>query len=78
MADANSFIEKPVAPNTSTWDGQDRSAMVRAAEEADRLDHELTIKQALKKYKKAVFWAMALSVALVMGEQCRMAAIVRG
>lgn len=66
MADTNSFEEKPAPNNTMSWADQDRKAMIRAAEDADRLDHELTIRQALKKYKKAVFWAMLLSVALVM------------
>lgn len=29
-------------------------------------DHELTIKQALVRYKKAVGWALALSICLIM------------
>ncbi|RSH89194.1 hypothetical protein EHS25_002306 [Saitozyma podzolica] len=40
--------------------------LVHQAQEADIADHSLTIKQALKKYKKAVFWAMFLSTALIM------------
>lgn len=40
--------------------------LVAEAEEADRQDHALTIRQAVRKYKKAVGWAMFLSLALVM------------
>ncbi|GHJ89562.1 hypothetical protein NliqN6_5964 [Naganishia liquefaciens] len=48
------------------FDGQSTAQMLAAAQEADRADHELTIRQALRKYKVAVFWAMFLSCALVM------------
>lgn len=44
----------------------ERLELVRKAQEADAHDHELTIKQALKRYKKAVAWAFALSICLVM------------
>lgn len=40
--------------------------LIIQAQEADAFDHQLTIKQALSKYKKAVFWAMILSTSLVM------------
>lgn len=40
--------------------------LIRHAQESDAADRLLTIRQALKKYKKAVFWAMFLSTALVM------------
>lgn len=40
--------------------------LIYRAQEADALDRSLTIKQALLKYKKAVFWAMFLSTTLVM------------
>lgn len=40
--------------------------LIRQAEQSDHADRQLTIPAALKKYKKAVFWAMFLSTALVM------------
>jgi MFS transporter, SP family, general alpha glucoside:H+ symporter len=40
--------------------------LVRHAQESDAADRQLTIRQALSKYKKAVFWAMFLSTSLVM------------
>lgn len=40
--------------------------LIRQAEQSDQADRQLTIPEALKKYKKAVFWAMFLSTALVM------------
>lgn len=40
--------------------------LIRQAQEADAADKQLTIKQAIKKYKKACFWAMILSVSLIM------------
>ncbi len=40
--------------------------LVRHAQESDAADRQLTIRQALSKYKKAVFWAMLLSTSLVM------------
>ncbi|KAJ9110617.1 hypothetical protein QFC19_001446 [Naganishia cerealis] len=48
------------------FEGKNVEQMLAAAEEADRVDHELTIRQALRKYKVAVFWAMLLSCALIM------------
>ena len=44
----------------------ERLELVRRAQEADIAEHGLTIRQALKRYKKAVAWAFALSVCLVM------------
>ncbi|KAG8159153.1 hypothetical protein KVR01_010814 [Diaporthe batatas] len=40
--------------------------LIRQAQEADSADRQLTIKEAIKKYKKACFWAMILSTSLVM------------
>ncbi|WWC63759.1 uncharacterized protein I303_106364 [Kwoniella dejecticola CBS 10117] len=40
--------------------------LIQKAQEADLADHQLTIRQALSKYKKAVFWAMLLSTSLIM------------
>lgn len=40
--------------------------LIHQAEQSDTADRQLTIRQALKKYKKAVFWAMFLSTSLIM------------
>jgi MFS transporter, SP family, general alpha glucoside:H+ symporter len=40
--------------------------LIQRAQESDALDKQLTVKEALIKYKKAVFWAMCLSISLVM------------
>ena len=40
--------------------------LITRAQESDAADRQLTIRQALKKYKSAVFWALLLSTALVM------------
>jgi len=40
--------------------------LIRQAQESDAADRLLTVFQALKKYKKAVFWAMFLSTSLIM------------
>jgi SP family general alpha glucoside:H+ symporter-like MFS transporter len=42
------------------------SHLVKDAAEADKAEHEMTARQALKIHKKAVFWSMALSAALIM------------
>lgn len=44
----------------------DYKAAIQDAQDADAQDRSLTIKQAVKKYKKAVFWAMILSTSLIM------------
>lgn len=40
--------------------------LINAAQESDVADRKLTVRQALKKYKKAVFWALFLSTSLIM------------
>jgi hypothetical protein len=40
--------------------------LTRQAEASDAADRLLTVRQALMKYKKAVFWAMFLSTSLIM------------
>ncbi|KAK1926007.1 general substrate transporter [Papiliotrema laurentii] len=44
----------------------DVQRLIALAREGDEIDDSLTIKQALRKYKVAVFWALALSTALIM------------
>lgn len=40
--------------------------LIHRAQESDAEDRKLTVRQALGKYKKAVFWAMILSTSLIM------------
>lgn len=40
--------------------------LIHHAQEGDEADRLLTVRQALKKYKKAVFWALFLSTSLIM------------
>lgn len=40
--------------------------LINAAQESDAADRKLTVRRALKKYKKAVFWALFLSTSLIM------------
>lgn len=47
-------------------DSHDTAALIRQAQAADQADKQLTIREALRKYKKAVFWAMILSTSLIM------------
>ncbi|KAH0286132.1 sugar transporter [Aureobasidium namibiae CBS 147.97] len=62
MATHNNGIDAPVA---STNNLEFRALVTQAQTSAD-LDSKLTVMQALKKHKKAVFWAMILSTSLVM------------
>jgi SP family general alpha glucoside:H+ symporter-like MFS transporter len=41
-------------------------ALITRAQTSYEADHKLTIRQAIKKHKTAVFWALILSIALVM------------
>lgn len=40
--------------------------LIRQAQESNEADRKLTIRQAVSKYRKAVFWAMFLSTSLIM------------
>lgn len=62
MATHDNGIDAPVA---STNNMEFRALVTQAQTSAD-LDSKLTVMQALKKHKKAVFWAMILSTSLVM------------
>ncbi|PLB47395.1 sugar transporter [Aspergillus steynii IBT 23096] len=60
-----------VVPTKHELDGfeltnADTEDLISRAQESDATDRQLTVLQALKKYKKAVFWAMLLSTSLIM------------
>ena len=52
----------------SQFDANDPAvlALIEKAKASQDADHQLTVWQAIKKYKVAAFWAMILSTALVM------------
>jgi MFS transporter, SP family, general alpha glucoside:H+ symporter len=55
--------------------------LIRQAEESDASDRKLGIWQAVKKYKKAVAWAMILSTSLIMegyDSECHQLAVSQG
>jgi hypothetical protein len=47
-------------------DDPETLTLIQYAQESNEADHQLSVRQALKRYKKAVFWAMILSTTLVM------------
>lgn len=58
----------PTAEELQNFDLTDPTIieLIHQAQESDAADRLLTIREALRKYKKAVFWAMFLSTSLVM------------
>jgi SP family general alpha glucoside:H+ symporter-like MFS transporter len=44
----------------------DYAHLVKDAATADAAEHTMSVRQAFKIHKKAVFWSMALSAALIM------------
>lgn len=61
VADAKGPMAQP--PERSV---NDAALLISQAQAADAADRQLTIMQALKKYKKAVMWSTLLSTALIM------------
>lgn len=47
-------------------DSADTAELIRQAQESDAADRKLKVFEAVKKYKKAVVWAMFLSTSLIM------------
>ena len=45
---------------------QETIDLIQHAQQSDAHDRQLTIRQALKKYKKAVCWSLLLSTSLIM------------
>jgi SP family general alpha glucoside:H+ symporter-like MFS transporter len=62
------FADNKVVAHLDGFDMHDPETieLLQRAQEADLADQSLTIKQALRKYPRAVFWAMVLSTALIM------------
>jgi SP family general alpha glucoside:H+ symporter-like MFS transporter len=45
--------------------------LIKDAAQADQIEHEMGVRQALRIHKKAVFWSMALSAALIVRRAIR-------
>lgn len=60
--------DKTITASAAMFDPNDPDTLnlLHSAREAQLADQQLTIRQALRKYKKGVFWAMLLSTALIM------------
>lgn len=58
----------PTAKELEQFDLSDAHTveLINRAQEGDAADRKLTVRQALAKYKKAVFWALFLSTSLIM------------
>ena len=62
---------EPIIPTKQELVGLDLNdpqilELIQRARDADVADKQLTVRQALNKYKKAVFWGSILSVSLIM------------
>jgi SP family general alpha glucoside:H+ symporter-like MFS transporter len=66
MADHNNVIDASMNRNAADTNNSEFRALVTQAQTSADLDSKLTVMEALKKHKKAVFWAMILSTSLVM------------
>lgn len=66
MAEGKVIVPTQEEINVLGLDAERAHDLIRQAQEADAADKKLTIRQALKKYKKACFWAMILSTSLIM------------
>ncbi|KKP01278.1 MFS transporter, SP family, general alpha glucoside:H+ symporter [Trichoderma harzianum] len=71
MASGNDLKMESVVPTEEELKGFDLNnpeivQLIHHAQQSDAADRLLTIREALSKYKRAVFWAMFLSTSLIM------------
>ncbi|CAN8097448.1 unnamed protein product [Discula destructiva] len=66
MADKAVIVPTQSEIKVLDFDSEQTHDLIRQAQEADAADKQLTIAEALKKYKAACFWAMILSTSLIM------------
>ncbi|KAK4064169.1 uncharacterized protein Triagg1_9148 [Trichoderma aggressivum f. europaeum] len=71
MTSGNDLKMESVAPTAEELKGFDLEnpdivQLIHHAQQSDAADRLLTIREALSKYKRAVFWAMFLSTSLIM------------
>ncbi|PYH95632.1 general substrate transporter [Aspergillus ellipticus CBS 707.79] len=59
-------MTEKVVPNARQIENVSLPDLIQRAQQSDAADRNLTVLQAVRKYKKAVFWAMFLSTSLVM------------
>ncbi|KAJ4191832.1 hypothetical protein NW767_010739 [Fusarium falciforme] len=66
MASPEKVIPTEVELEQLDLDDQHTQDLIQRAQASDAADRQLTVRQALKKYKKAVAWALFLSTSLIM------------
>lgn len=71
MVAGNDLKMESIAPTEQELKGFDLNnpeivELIHHAQQSDAADRLLTIREALSKYKRAVFWAMFLSTSLIM------------
>lgn len=66
MAEHDNVIDASMNRNAADTNHSEFRALVTQAQTSADFDSKLTVMEALKKHKKAVFWAMILSTSLVM------------
>lgn len=66
MAPPEKVIPTEVELEQLDLDDQHTQDLIQRAQASDAADRQLTVRQALKKYKKAVAWALFLSTSLIM------------
>ncbi|KAI4738806.1 sugar transporter [Aureobasidium sp. EXF-12298] len=66
MAEHNNVVDASMNRNAADTNNSEFRALITQAQTSADLDSKLTVMEALKKHKKAVFWAMILSTSLVM------------
>lgn len=65
------MVADNIVVNKHTLEGLDLGdphtiELIQRAQDGNAADRDLTIRQALKKYRKAVLWSLVLSISLVM------------
>lgn len=66
MAPPEKVVPTEVELEQLDLDDQHTQDLIQRAQASDAADRQLTVRQALKKYKKAVAWALFLSTSLIM------------
>lgn len=66
MTTHDNVVHESASVNSTNMNTSDFRALIAQAQASADFDSKLTVMQALKKHKKAVFWAMILSTSLIM------------
>lgn len=66
MATHDTVVHESASISGANMNTSEFRALIAQAQASADFDSKLTVMQALKKHKKAVFWAMILSTSLIM------------